>query len=110
MAERRKGRFAERLTLYLLALAAVGSAIVLLDPTFTYVWEGGSKFTIGTGEFSSEIKGGVVTIGILATISAIVRMWLPGNEQPPRIDTLTRATPPEPSKPNQGDEDAKNRE
>lgn len=74
--ERRAGRFTERLSLYMLALAAFGVFIVLLEPKWVYVFPGGSTITIGGMPFSADMKGGIVALIIVGGFVAIKEYWL----------------------------------
>lgn len=82
MQDKRTPRFAEKFSKWLLTLAAVGAGIVLFNPSFEQKWDGGS-FNMGGGAFSDEIRGAVVTLCIIGAVTALIRMWLPGNETPP---------------------------
>lgn len=95
IGDKRTPRFAERFSKWLLLLSTAGAALVLLNPEFQQTWSSGS-FHIGGGVFSDEIRGAVVTLCIIGAITALIRMWLPGNETPPppiaQPGTLTSST------------------
>lgn len=75
----------------MLVLASIGGAIVLLDPEFT-MKAGEATLKIGGGAFSDEMRGGVVTIAIIGTITGLVRFWLPGSETPPSMPQQSTTT------------------
>lgn len=74
MAEKLKGRFIERFSLHVFYTAAAGGAWVLLDPRLE-IKDGAMSFLIGSSAFAPEIRGAVVTAGILATVAAVVALW-----------------------------------
>lgn len=75
MDERRAGTFAERLSLWVVFIAAIGAFWVLLDPKIVVAWRG-QVFQIGGDGFSSELKGAVITIMLIGGWTAVMGFWL----------------------------------
>lgn len=83
MIEKRRSRFAERLTIWMFVLAAIGAAIVILEPEIRWYPTESFSLHIGGHKFSDEMVGGVVVLVIIGTITALIRFWFPGSEIPP---------------------------
>lgn len=85
-----KGRFIERFSFHVFYVAAIGSAWVLLDPKFEIHYRGAS-LVLGSAAFAPEIRGAIITIGILGTIGAIMAAWFPKQE---RSEPARKTDPP----------------
>lgn len=95
--ERRPYRFPESLSRWMFIVAALGSAWVLIDPYIAFAY-GDWAFKIGGIPFSAEIKGAVVTIGILGLLNGIKSYWLPTNntgQKSARASDVPEADKPE---------------
>ncbi len=94
--ERRNGTFAERLSVYIVVIAALGAFLVLLDPRIALVF-GDQKISIGGEGFSSELKGAVITIMLIGGWTAAVSFWLgnteSGKKQQESLSRIAEATP-----------------
>ena len=77
--ERRNGAFAEKLSIYIVVIAALGAFLVLLDPRIEIVF-GTQKISIGGEGFSSELKGAVITIMLIGGWTSAVSYWLGNTE------------------------------
>lgn len=75
MDERRASTFAERLSLWVVFIAALGAFMVLIDMKAT-VTISGQVFQIGGDGFSSELKGAVITIMLIGGWTAVMGFWL----------------------------------
>lgn len=88
--ERRSGPFVEKVSIWLILIAALGGFIVLLDPAvsgkvFGFEWK------IGVGDFSAELKGAVVNTMLLGGFSGVVAYWLGATKSQERsTDSLSR--------------------
>ena len=68
-------KFTERLSFFLVAVAAAGAFLVLLDPHIT-ISIGGQVFKIGNGGFSADLKGAVVSLILIGGFTAVTTYWL----------------------------------
>lgn len=89
IGERRSPIFTEKLSLLILAVAATGGFIVLLDPSvsgtvFGYEWK------LGAGEFSEGLKGAVINTMMLGGWTALIAYWLRPQEDEEKTKALTR--------------------
>ena len=75
MKERRTSKFTERLSLFMVRVAAIGAAYVLLAPKFTFLISG-QVIEIGSGGFSADLKGAVVSLILIGGWSAVKEFWL----------------------------------
>ena len=92
MIEKRHSRFAERLTLWMFILAALGAGIVILEPEIRWYPSESLTLHVGGHKFSDEMVGGVVVLVIIGTITALIRFWFPGSEVPPQQPGTTTTT------------------
>lgn len=108
--DRRPRRFTEKLSLYMLAIAAFGAFIVLMEPKLVLAFSGGNTFTIGGTPFSADMKGAVVALIIVGGFVALKEYWLGASaSQQTQSDTMGRiaeGVPPNPPKPPQPPEHA----
>jgi hypothetical protein len=74
VTERRSGKFTERLSMFMVAVGALGALIVLLDVKFTIVLAN-QTVSIGTG-FSPDLKGAVITAILISGYTAVKEYWL----------------------------------
>lgn len=75
LIERRANKFPERLSFYVVIIAAIGAFFVLLDPMITiHIGEHSVKF--GGDGFSSELKGAVITIMLIGGWQGVMGFWL----------------------------------
>lgn len=88
-----KSRFIERFSFHVFYVAAIGSAWVLLDPKLEVHYRGAS-LVLGSAAFAPEIRGAIITIGILGTIGALIAAWFPKQER----SEAARSTDPQPPK------------
>ena len=75
MVERRASKFTERLSLFMVRVAAIGAAYVLLAPKFTFMIYG-QVIEIGGEGFSADLKGAVVSLVLIGGWSAVKEFWL----------------------------------
>lgn len=75
MKERRTSKFTERLSLFMVRVAAIGAAYVLLAPKFTFTLYG-QVIEIGSEGFSADLKGAVVSLILIGGWSAVKEFWL----------------------------------
>lgn len=89
-AQRKASPFVEKISLWLIVIAAFGGFIVLLDPSLSgrvlgFDWK------IGVGEFSPELKGAVVNTMLLGGFSGVIAFWLGATKSQERTtDSLSR--------------------
>ena len=97
MPERRNNVFVERVTVYVVVIAAIGAFLVLLDPKIA-LDIGGQKLAFGGEGFSSELKGAVITIMLIGGWTAAIGYWLSdtatGKKQQESISRIAEAAPP----------------
>lgn len=96
ISQRKASPFVEKISAWLVIIAAFGGFIVLLDPSI----QGkvlGFDWKIGVGEFSPELKGAVVNTMLLGGFSGVIAFWLGATKSQERTtDSLSRiaeATP-----------------
>ena len=75
MIDRRASKFTERLSLFMVRVAAVGAAYVLLAPKLTFSLYG-QVIEIGSEGFSADLKGAVVSLILIGGWSAVKEFWL----------------------------------
>ena len=75
MVERRASKFTERLSLFMVRVAAIGAAYVLLEPKFTFMIYD-QIIEIGSEGFSADLKGAVVSLILIGGWSAVKEFWL----------------------------------
>ena len=97
MDERRNSVFVERVTIYVVVIAAIGAFLVLLDPKVELAFMG-QKLAFGGDGFSSELKGAVITIMLIGGWTAAISYWLSdtatGKKQQESISRIAEAAPP----------------
>ena len=76
MADKKQGKFIERLSFWLVLFSAAGAFLVLLDPIVTFAWENGTSIKIGGQGFADQMKGAVVMLVLIAGFTAVVQYWL----------------------------------
>lgn len=90
MEERRASPFTERLSMFMLAVAATGAFFVLLDPKVT-VTAWGQVLQFGGVGFSADLKGAVISAILIGGWTAVKEFWLgssAGSEK--KSDSLQR--------------------
>ena len=70
--ERRAGKFTEKLSIFMVSVAAFGAFLVLLDPVVTI----SEQVKIGGEGFSADLKGAVVSLILIGGWSAVKEFWL----------------------------------
>ena len=75
MVDRRASKFTERLSLFMVRVAAVGAAYVLLEPKFTFMIYD-QVIAVGGEGFSADLKGAVVSLILIGGWSAVKEFWL----------------------------------
>lgn len=87
MVERRRGKFTEILSLFMVKVAAAGGMLVLFDPKITFMI-GQQSFSFGGG-FSADLKGAIIASILISGWTAVKEYWLgasaPGNNRPPPV-------------------------
>lgn len=92
MEERRAGRFTETLSMFMVATAALGAFLVLLDPKLT-ITIAGQDLALGGDGFSADLKGAVISAILIGGWTAVKEYWLgssAGSEK--KSDTINRLT------------------
>lgn len=70
-------KFTERLSLFMVVIAALGGFLVLLDPRVTFPYGvNGVQLMIGGDGFSADLKGAVVSLILIGGWSAVKEYWL----------------------------------
>lgn len=78
--ERRAGKFTERLSLFMVIVAAIGAAFVLADPKIELsFW--GQTLTIDGVDFSADLKGAVIFAILIGGWVAVKEYWLGASDQ-----------------------------
>lgn len=73
--EKRKGIFREKLSLFMVVVAALGAFLVLLDPQFSGELFG-TSIAIGGDGFSADLKGAVISAILIGGWTAVKEYWL----------------------------------
>lgn len=73
--ERRAGMFTERLSLFMVSVAALGAFLVLFDPKITLSLAG-QDVIIGGDGFSADLKGAVISAILIGGWTAVKEYWL----------------------------------
>lgn len=74
LTERRSGKFTETISLFMVRVAAVGAAIVLIDIKLTITMFD-QTVQVGSG-FSADLKGAVITAILISGFTAVKEYWL----------------------------------
>ena len=78
--ERRAGKFTEKLSLFMVAVAALGAFFVLADPKISLsFW--GQTVTIDGVDFSADLKGAVIFAILIGGWVAVKEYWLGASDQ-----------------------------
>lgn len=97
LPERRSNVFVERVTIYVIIIAAIGAFLVLIDPKVALDL-GGQQIAFGGDGFSSELKGAVITIMLIGGWTMAIGYWLSdtatGKKQQESISRIAEAAPP----------------
>lgn len=72
--EQRAVKFTETISLFMVRVAAIGAAIVLIDIKLT-LNIGNQVLVLGSG-FSADLKGAVITAILISGWSAVKEYWL----------------------------------
>lgn len=109
---RAQSRFIEKFSVLVFCSAMLGCAFVLMDPKLTFIdhqW----TFILGSAPFSAEIRGSVVSLGLLAMLGSLATLWFGIKNAAARQDDIGNippALPPTPAAPappaQQGDPNA----
>ena len=97
LERREASRYTERLSTFMMGVAAFGGAWVLLDPVFTItLW--GQIVKIGGEGFSSDLKGAVVSLILIGGWTAVKEFWLgasaSGQKQSESMSRIAEAAAP----------------
>lgn len=77
MAERRSAsKFREYLSAFMVGIAALGAGYILLDPQFSFMFEGGTTLKLGGEGFSADLKGATITMVVIGGFVAVKEFWL----------------------------------
>ncbi len=71
--------FPERLSFWVVLIAAIGAFLVLIDPQVELAVRG-QTLKLGGEGFSSELKGAVITIMLIGGWTAVMSFWLGQSE------------------------------
>ena len=93
---RRSGRFIEKLSTFMVSVAAAGALIVLVDIKITFtVFE--QVIQIGSG-FSADLKGAVIASILISGFTAVKEFWLgasaSGQNQAESMSRIAEASAP----------------
>lgn len=72
----KKSMFTERLSLFMVIIAALGGFLVLLDPRVQFPVYQGYSLSIGGEGFSADLKGAVVSLILIGGWTAVKEYWL----------------------------------
>lgn len=75
VVDRRRSNFTERLSIFMVMVAAGGAFLVLFDPKFTFDFDG-QILTIGGEGFSADLKGAVISAILIGGWTAVKEYWL----------------------------------
>ena len=73
--ERRQKAYTEKMSSFMLTVAAGGALIVLLDPKIAFPI-GAATFAFGGDGFSADLKGAVISAILIGGWSAVKEYWL----------------------------------
>ena len=100
--DRRAGRFTEKLSLFMVTVAALGAFMVLIDPK----WAGtvfGATVSLGGDGFSADLKGAVISAILIGGWTAVKEYWLGasagGQNQAESMSRIAEAKPNGETKP-----------
>jgi hypothetical protein len=74
--ERRSKVFIEKLSMFMVSVAALGAFIVLFDPKFVITIAGQTISLGGATGFSADLKGAVVSLILIGGWTAVKEYWL----------------------------------
>lgn len=93
----RPPKFTERLSLFMLRVAAFGAAYVLLDPS-VWIKDGKFNFLLNSGGFSADLKGMVIAAILIGGWTAVKEFWLgasaSGQDQAQSMSRIAEASTP----------------
>lgn len=98
VTERRvPGKYTERLSSFMVAVAAIGAGIVLLDVKVTLtIW--GQVIQLGGAGFSADLKGAVIASILISGYTAVKEYWLgasaTGQNQSESMSRIAEASAP----------------
>ena len=75
MIDRRTSKFAEKLSMFMVIIAALGAFLVLLDVNFDLII-GNQRIHIGGEGFSADLKGAVVSLILIGGWNSVKEFWL----------------------------------
>ena len=98
MIERRRSRFTEKLSLFMVVVAAIGALGVLMDPRVVILIPGGHTLTLGGADgFSADLKGAVISAILIGGWTAVKEYWLgasaSGTRQSETVSRIAEASP-----------------
>ena len=97
MIERRARKFTEQLSMFMVAVAALGAFLVLIDPKFV-ITVFGQEIAIGGDGFSADLKGAVISAILIGGWTAVKEFWLgasaSGQQQGESIARMAEAAAP----------------
>lgn len=71
-----QSKFTERLSLFMVIIAALGGFLVLVDPRIQFPVLNGYSVSIGGEGFSADLKGAVVSLILIGGWTAVKEYWL----------------------------------
>ena len=85
--ERRRAptRFTEKLSMFMVTIAAIGAFFVLADPKMIFTFWG-QTITIDGVEFSADLKGAVIFAILIGGWVAVKEYWLGASDQGKQLD------------------------
>ena len=97
LEERRASHFTEKLSIFMVMVAAGGAFLVLLDPKFTVV-VANHTITVGGDGFSADLKGAVISAILIGGWTAVKEYWLgasaTGQRQSESMSRIAEAAAP----------------
>lgn len=98
MEERRSSRYTEKISTFMVLVAALGAYIVLVDPKISLTILG-QTFTVDGGDFSADLKGAVISAILIGGWTAVKEYWLGASAgQAKQSETIARLVAPQPDK------------
>lgn len=96
--EKRRGIFREKLSMFMVVVAAIGAMGVLMDPKFSYTFSSGLVLSVGGDGFSADLKGAVISAILIGGWTAVKEYWLgasaAGTNQAESMSRIAEAVAP----------------
>lgn len=91
-------KFIERLSMALVALASIGTVIVLIDPVILLNLPSGTTIKFGGTGFSDQLKGAVVSLILVSGFAGVIAYWLgasnTGDKAQESVSVIAQAAAP----------------